>query len=232
MAELSKVRIKVFKADGSFDTVIAQYNPSSLSFEKPVVTADIAIPGLDSPLKQFVRGGTETASVELFFDTTDQGTGAGATSVTTKTDAFYALVKIDPKTHAAPVCSFLWGAHFPGDELPERWGGNQRRTEFRCVVTSVKQDFRYFSPEGTPLRAVLTLKLEEYVALERQLQQLNKQSSDHTRSHVLEEGESLALVAWQLLHDPTQWRHLAAANGVDDPRRVTAGLALTVPPLT
>jgi nucleoid-associated protein YgaU len=231
MAELSKAKFKVFKEDGSFDQITVQYNPNTLSFEKPVHTADITIPGLDSPLKQFVRGGAETASVELFFDTTESGTGATATSVTTLTDEFYGLVKIDPKTHAAPVCSFIWGEKFPGDRLPERYG-NQRRTEFSCVVTSVKQEFKYFSPQGTPLRAVLTLKLEEYVALDRQIQQLNLQSSDHTRSHVLEEGESLALVSWQLLHDPREWRHLATANAVDDPRRVMPGLTLTVPPLT
>lgn len=231
MTELSKAKLKVFKEDGSFDLLTVQYNPSSLSFEKPVQTAEITIPGLDSPLKQFIRGGTETASVELYFDTTERGTGAGATSVTTLTDPFYGLVKIDPRTHAAPVCSFIWGERFPGDELPERYG-NQRRTEFSCVVTSLKQEFKYFSPQGTPLRAVLTLKLEEYVGLDRQIQQLNLQSSDHTRSHVLEDGETLALVAWQLLHDPREWRHLADANALDDPRRVAPGLLLTVPPLS
>ena len=231
MPELSKAKFKVFKEDGSFDQINVQYNPNSLSFEKPVQTADITIPGLDSPLKQFVRGGAETATVELFFDTTEKGTAARATSVTTLTDAFYGLVKIDPKTHAAPVCSFIWGEKFPGDQLPERYG-NQRRTEFPCVVTSVKQEFKYFSPQGTPLRAVLTLKLEEYVALDRQIQQLNLQSSDHTRSHVLEDGESLALVSWQLLHDPREWRHVAAANAIDDPRRLSPGLVLTVPPLS
>ena len=231
MAELSKAKFKVFKQDGSFEQISVQYNPNSLSFEKPVHTAEIAIPGLDSPLKQFVRGGTETASVELFFDTTERGTGTRATSVTTLTDAFFGLVKIDPQTHAAPVCSFIWGEKFPGDRLPERYG-NQRRTEFSCVVTSVKQDFKLFSPEGTPLRAVLTLKLEEYVPLQRQIEQLNLQSSDHTRSHVLEQGETLALVSWQYLNAARDWRHIAAANAIDDPRRVTPGQTLTIPPLT
>jgi nucleoid-associated protein YgaU len=231
MAELSKAKFKVFKQDGSFEQITVQYNPSSLSFDKPVHTAEISIPGLDSPLKQFVRGGTETASVELFFDTTERGTGARSISVTTLTDAFYGLVKIDPQTHAAPVCSFIWGEKFPGDRLPERYG-NQRRTEFSCIVTGVKQDFKLFSPEGTPLRAVLTLKLEEYVPLQRQIEQLNLQSSDHTRSHVLKQGESLAQVAWQHLNNARDWRHVALANGIDDPRRITPGQTLTIPPTT
>ncbi|GAF48249.1 CIS tube protein [Rhodococcus wratislaviensis] len=231
MPELSKAKFKVFKEDGSFDEITVQFNPSSLSFDKPNHTADITIPGLDSPLKQFVRGGTETASVELFFDTTESGTGPGATSVTTLTDAFYGLVKIDPKTHAAPICSFIWGEKFPGDRLPERYG-NQRRTEFSCVVTDVKQDYKLFSPDGTPLRAVLTLKLDEYVPLHRQIAQLNLQSADHTRSHLLAHGETLALVSWQYLHNTRDWRHIATANGIDDPRRLQPGTALTIPPLT
>jgi hypothetical protein len=230
MAQLSKATFKVTKDDGSTELVPVQYNPNSLAFDKPVHTADIAIPGLDSPLKQFIRGGTETLTVELFFDSTESGTGASARSVTELTDAFYGLVKIDPKTHAAPVCSFLWGEKFPGDRLPERYG-NQRRTEFPCVVTDVKQEFKLFSPSGTPLRAVLTLKLEEYVPIQRQIERLNLQSSDHTRSHVLEEGESLAQVAWQYLRDARDWRHIAVENDIDDPRRLTPGRTLTIPPL-
>ena len=230
MPELSKAKFKVFKLDGSFDEIAVQYNPETLQFSKPVVTADIKIPGLDSPLKQFVRGGTETVTVELFFDTTDHGTGAKATSVTELTDKFYGLVKIDPKTHAAPVCSFIWGRKFPGDQLPERYG-NQRRTEFSCVVTDVKQDFKLFSPEGTPLRAVLTVKLEEYVPLARQIAMLNLQSADHTRSHVLAEGETLPQVAWEYLHQAREWRHVADSNDIDDPRRLVPGRTLTIPPL-
>lgn len=231
MAELSKAKFKVFKEDGSFDQISVQFNPSTLSFDKPVQVAEISIPGLDSPLRQFVRGGTETATVELFFDTTETGTGTGAVSVTTLTDAFYGLVKIDPKTHASPVCAFIWGEKFPGDQLPERYG-NQRRTEFSCLVTSVKQDFTLFSPEGTPLRAVLTVKLEGYTPMHRQIEQLNLQSADHTRAHLLAQGESLALVSWQYLQDPRAWRHVATANGIDDPRRLTPGRTLTIPPVS
>ena len=228
MAELAKARFAVRRADGSTEQVAVQYNPSSLAFEKPIHVAEIAIPGLDSPLRQFIRGGTETATVELFFDTTEHGMGARATSVTTLTDAFYGLVKIDPQTHAAPVCTFLWGERFPGDQLPERYG-NQRRTSFPCIVTSVKQEFTLFSPQGTPLRAVLTVKLEEYVPLQTQVERLNLQSADHTRSHVLAEGETLAQVAWQHLHDPRAWRDIASANGIDDPRRLVPGQVLTIP---
>lgn len=212
------------------ETINVMYNPNSLTFEKASKVAEIPIPGLDAPLRQFVRNQAETLSVELFFDTTKHGTGANATSVTTETDKFYGLLKIDPKTHAPPVCTFKWGNKFPGDALSDRYP-SQRRTEFKCLVTNVKQDFSLFSPEGTPLRAVLTLTLEEYRPLDEQLNQLNLQSADHTRSHIVTEGDTLASVAWRYLGRPTQWRHIASANAIDDPRRISVGTALVIPPI-
>jgi nucleoid-associated protein YgaU len=230
MPTLLKAKFKVYKKDGSFETIDVQYNPNSLSFEKSPKIADIPIPGLDAPLRQFVRNQTETVTVELFFDTTETGTGKNAHSVTELSDKFYGLVKIDPDTHAPPICTFIWGAHFPGDSLPTMYQ-NQRRTEFKGVVTKVKQDFPLFSPEGTPLRATVTVTIEEYRPLHEQLQQLNLQSADHTRSHVLAQGDTLASVAWQYLQRPTEWRHLAQANDVQDPRRLDIGATLVVPPV-
>ena len=72
------------------------------------------MPGLDSPLQQFVRGQTETLTIDLFFDTTDYGMGAGATSVTSETDKIYQLIKIEPRRHAPPILTFVWADQFPG----------------------------------------------------------------------------------------------------------------------
>jgi nucleoid-associated protein YgaU len=228
---LQKATFKVFDKSGASTSLDVQYNPDSLTFDKKPKHASITIPGLDAPLKQFVRNEAETVTVELFFDSTEQGTGAGAKSVTELTDPFVGLVKIDPATHAPPICSFAWGAKFPGDSLPERYK-NQRRTEFKGVVTDVKQEYKLFSPEGTPLRAVLTLTLDEYRPLHQQLKELNLMSADHTRSHVLERGDTLALVAWLQLDDAASWRVIADANHLDDPRRLEPGRTLLVPPVT
>ena len=68
-------------------TIEFQFNPSELSFQKGVQIAEIAIPGLDSPILQFVRGQNETLTLELFFDSTDEeGVGGKAASVVKKTD--------------------------------------------------------------------------------------------------------------------------------------------------
>src|SRR5687768_8667149 len=59
MQQLTMARIEVRWPDGKTSSVAAQYNPNELTFEKGVQIAEIAIPGLDTPLLQFVRGQNE-----------------------------------------------------------------------------------------------------------------------------------------------------------------------------
>ena len=82
---------------------------------------------MDAPLQQFVRGEAERLTLELFFDTTDHGMGKGATSVTTLTDRIYQLVKIEPKRHAPPICTFCWNDQFPGSSLEGNAGSAASR---------------------------------------------------------------------------------------------------------
>ena len=94
-----------------------QYNPTEYSLDKQVTIGEVAIPGIDAPLQQFVRGNAEKLSLDLFFDTTEHGTGQGAVSVTTETDKIYQLIKIEPKRHAPPILTFVWSDSFPGSSV-------------------------------------------------------------------------------------------------------------------
>ncbi|MGB5059444.1 MAG: hypothetical protein WBO48_12150, partial [Candidatus Promineifilaceae bacterium] len=69
------------------ERLTVSYNPTEITFNKGVQYAEIGIPGLDTPIQQFVRGQTETLTFDLFFDTTESGmgTGGGVTAVTTRT---------------------------------------------------------------------------------------------------------------------------------------------------
>jgi nucleoid-associated protein YgaU len=108
--------------------------------------------------------------------------------------------------------------------------GNQRRNGFKCIVESVKQKFTLFSPEGVPLRATLTVTLREYKTLNEQLAQLNLTSPDRTHSHVIQSGETLSWIAARFYQRPGDWRFIADANDIEDPRRLTVGTFLTIPP--
>lgn len=236
MAELVRAELSWFRRNISTSSplgqVKAQVNPTEITFEKGISHSDVAIPGLDAPVVQFVRGEAETLQVELFFDTTETGR-----PVTEKTDQVYGLVKIDPVTHAPPVCTFVWGAQFPGSQLGlQSEGGivgqeSQRRSEFQCVLTKVTQRFTLFSEEGTPLRAVLSVAMKEYRPVHEQIAELALQSNDHTRQHVVLAGQTLPGIAAEVFGDASEWRALADHNAIEDPLALEPGVILEIPPI-
>jgi hypothetical protein len=225
-----KATFQTVNQNGSLGPAIAvNYNPTEYTLNKGAQLAEINIPGLDSPILQFVRGQTETLSLDLFFDTTEAGMGDSTTSVTTVTDQFYKLVKIDGTTHAPPICLFSWGSEFPGKRA---YGtGSQQRHGFKCVVESVRQRYTLFSPQGIPLRATVTVSLREYKTLYEQIAEINKQSSDHTSTHLVQSGETLAQISAAVYNDPTQWRAIALNNNLFDPMNLQPGQMLEIPPL-
>jgi nucleoid-associated protein YgaU len=227
-----KAIITVHWHQGPREHIPVQYNPAEFTFDKQVTLGEAAIPGLDAPLQQFVRGNAEKLTLDLFCDTTENGMGEQATSVTTVTDRIYQLIRIEPTRHAPPILTFKWNSEFPGNRIGRDDQGSQRRHSFRCVMESLRQKFTLFSPRGVPLRATLTATLREYRDLEQQLRQLNLSSPDRTHVHVLAQGDTLAGVARRYYDQAAQWRAVADANRIEDPRRMTPGAFLRVPPIT
>ena len=218
-------------------TLPVQYNPTKLEFEKALQFAEIAIPGLTGPLHQFVRGQAETLTVELFCDTSDKGMGAQAVSVATETDRIYSLARIEPEGHAPPTITFFWGAGFPGSQLSAELDGGtrvdgQRRQSFTGVIKTIRQSFTLWSVGGVPLRATLTLTIAEYKTLKEQLDELNLSSPDRTHGHVLSSSDQLWSIAQRYYSRPGEWRRVAEANGIGDPRRLTPGQRLAVPAIS
>ncbi|MGB8770736.1 MAG: LysM peptidoglycan-binding domain-containing protein [Candidatus Korobacteraceae bacterium] len=214
--------------------VSVSFNPTEYTLNKAAQIAEIAIPGLDSPVLQFVRGQTETLTLDLFFDSTDAGMDDSATSVTKQTDQFYQLIKIDGKLHAPPVCFFSWGPEFPGNRSYASMGngtGSQQRYGFKCIVESVRQRFTLFNSQGVPLRATLSVSLKEYKTLSEQLAEINAQSADHTHTHVVQNGETINQIAASVYGDPAQWRAIATENAITDPLNLTPGTVLQIPVL-
>lgn len=191
-----------------------EFNPTEYTLSKGAQIAEIAIPGIDSPVLQFIRGQNEMLKLELFFDTTENGTGDGAVDVRTITNSFYQLVKLQPKTHAPPRIRLTWGEGL----------------SFKAIVESIEQKFTLFNPAGLPLRATLTVSMREYKTLEEQLAQLNLQSTDHTKTRTVVEGDTFASVAGTEYGDARLWRQIADANPlVDDPTDPPVGFELVIP---
>ena len=212
-----------------------QFNPNKFTLDKSLQLPEATIPGLDTPLKQFVRGQTETLSLELFFDTTmpDEETmdpgEARPGAVTKKTDRFYELIKIDPRKMAPPVCRFVWGrTAFPGSQFSDHWASQKRTNGFQGVVNQVRQEFTLFAPTGVPLRAKLTLSMHEYKPLAQQLTELPLRGSQPSVRTVAQ-GDTLQSIAAEAYGDSGSWRQIAEANDISDPSSLPVGTSLQIP---
>ncbi len=221
----AKITFKILDEDaidaerGLTPELTAMFNPAKYTFNKAAQYAEINIPGLDSPILQYVRGQNERLSLELFFDTTTLAPGGGlndhAQDVTALIKPFYQLVKLQPKTHAPPRVQVSWG----GDWF------------FKAVVDSVQREYTLFNPQGVPVRATLTLALREYLNLQDQISDVKRASPDFTKRYPVKLNDTLRGIAFKEYKDATQWRLIAEFNNLDNPRHIAPGMVLRIPPL-
>lgn len=145
--------------------------------------------------------------MELFFDTYEE-----QADVTDYTDAIYDLLEIDPDTHAAPICDIQWGDFY-----------------FTGVLETVQGKFSLFLSDGTPVRANLNVSFIEYIDVDELVQVHPKQSADHQKNRWTKSGDRIDTIAGEEYKDPTKWRQIADANGMDDPRHLEPGQHLVIP---
>jgi nucleoid-associated protein YgaU len=186
------------------------FNPPEYQLQVTNQYAEVGIPGLGSSLLQFVRGSAQTLTMELFFDTTDEGI-----DVRVFTGLVLGLTSLNSETHAPPRLIFLWGSLI-----------------FPCVLESVTQTFDYFNALGMPLRARLNVTLKGNDTLQDLLGSIQLLSADRTKQWIFKTGDTLQKIAAQEYGDPNQWRPIARANNIHNPLTIPAGQALKIPALT
>ncbi|HEY5933083.1 MAG TPA: hypothetical protein VIU61_00525 [Kofleriaceae bacterium] len=194
-------------------SVDVQFNPTEYSIDAGATYAVMPVPGLQTPIQQFIRGDADQLTLELFVDETSSR-NAGKESVKARLETLRTFVRIDPSLHAPPVCQFVWGD-----------------LTFVGTVVSLRERQVMFSSDGNPVRARVTLVLRAYKSAEVQMRELRLESPDRTHVRVLREGETLSTIANEAYGDPRAWRPIAEANDIDRPRFVPPGTALKIPAL-
>ena len=71
--------------------------------------------------------------------------------------------------------------------------------------------------------------MREYFPLRDQLRDLKLASPDRTHGHVLRRDETLARLAVTQYGKSSEWRRIADANRIGDPRRLQPGKRLVLP---
>lgn len=195
------------------------FNPTEYTIAKSNTWQARGVVGRNVPKLDFTGGGSRTLNVELMFDVFEE---SGA-DVRTHIDKLWTLTMIDEARASSetnrsrpPLCLFQWGGNW----------------HFKAAVTSLSVRYTLFRQDGTPVRAIATLTLEE-------ASDDNDQPGTNPTSYALagmrrrevKPRDTLAIIAYQEYGDSAKWRSIAEANQLDDPMDIYPGQLLAIPTL-
>ncbi|GLZ42717.1 LysM peptidoglycan-binding domain-containing protein [Actinokineospora sp. NBRC 105648] len=193
-----------------------QFNPNRLSMTKSTEwRRKPARMAAESATPEFVGSGPRSLSLEVFLDATATHDKSVEQKIEQLMTACVPTKKsLGAKKPASPWVRFEWGS--------------ARTTSFDGVLSSFSVEYSLFDTDGTPLRATCSLGIEE-AAVSPPGQNPTSGSPDSARTHTVVAGDTLAQLAWQEYGDPTAWRVIAEANGIDDPLVLRPGTEVLVP---
>ncbi|MDH6699537.1 LysM peptidoglycan-binding domain-containing protein [Streptomyces griseoviridis] len=200
------------------DRLQLQFNPAQVSLSKSAHWDRSRAPSAEAAtFPEFVSAQPRGMTVEVFLDASGRGRGVQQQVETLLGCCAPTQHGAGSRARSAPWVRLQWGA--------------SRTTAFYSVVSRVEVTYTRFARDGTPLRALCSVTLEEAGGA-TPAQNPTSAAPGPVDAHQLVAGESLATLAWRYYGDPTRWRAIAEANGVDDPDRVAPGARLMLPVLT
>lgn len=229
---------------GRFDgSIEALFNPNQLRYDNRAEwrAAGTVAPSIAGGFQrmEFQSTPPATLGVDLFFDTyegkpqSDQSGLLGilrdslvpdnpfepgtpsATNVTEYTAKIANLAHVQAELHRPPVCVLQWG----------------KTVLFRGVLTQLHQDFTFFMPDGTPVRATLGCTFMAYRTFSTAVKDVELHSADVAKRRIVRRGDTLSGISMQEYNDPARWREIATENNIDDPRDLVPGQIIVIPKL-
>jgi len=214
MSQFQKAKIKLLSGKKNDEVeepyLTCRFNPPEYDVSREVEYGELQASGSGASSQQFISEGSDTLSMELFFDTSETQTDV-RTEYIEKLDY---LASVDAELHAPPLCKFVWG----------------KGLSFTALVTKLDKSFTRFLPSGVPVRARVTVTFSECNTSEYR-REIEPESTDKTKAWTVTEGDTLWLVAAEEYGDASYWRTIADANDIDNPRAVRPGDSLELPPL-
>jgi hypothetical protein len=233
-AELAKAELRQLDADFKNEInrdkwTTVQFNPETLkvSFANQLATPDGAGDQRGTPARQFVGAGTTKLSVQLWFDATaplptgalpDGQTGTDDVRKLTQRVAYFITpVKnnANPPQFVPPAVRFLWGSF-----------------QFDGIMESMEESLEFFSRQGHPLRASITLNISQQKITEFAFRDAQGAGAGFGGVAGMMPGtrpltQATAGATMQGLAGSqgraADWKAIAAANNIENPRLLAPG---------
>ena len=198
-------------------SVDCMFNPFEYTVSKSNSYEEKSGNGTDVPVVEFKKAGAQTLKLQLMFDTYDK-----AEDVSLLTNNLWKLMEAKSNDltsgenkKAPPWVAFEWGVF-----------------KFVSVITRMTQKFTMFLKDGTPVRAIVNVTFSQYKDLnDYPGQNPTSGGGPVERVRTVIAGDRLDVIAAEVYGDATQWRAIAAYNGIVDPLALQPGTQLTIPQL-
>lgn len=194
--------------------VRVQFNPQTLKVNYSNQKA-----GGDQPegsAVQFVGRGTTKLAVDLLFDVTvppEGDDGEAVDDVRKLTEKLFYFMKPKPTDEedkfVPPGVRFIWGSFL-----------------FDGVMDSMNETLDFFSSDGRPLRATVSIALSQQELIFRFNEQFQGGAGTQRQTEA-RSGDSVQQLAARQGR-PGDWKAIAAANGIENPRNLAPGLRLSL----
>lgn len=196
---------------------VCRFNPTDFTVEKTNTISAQAAKGKNVPKSEFGGGGARTLNLKLLFDVSESATGNLIPRMGELQKLMMAAEETEnPKTSRArpPRVVFRWGNYL----------------SFPALITKLSIQYTLFRDDGSPIRAMVTLSLQEF---EDKTDKPRTNPTSYTETgqklRFIRPHETLAQLAFEEYNDPTQWRRIADANRLENPRELVTGQVVIIP---
>lgn len=200
-------------AKARFEALI---NPETYTLEYKVKTSDAQGQGTSGAQTKFEYTLPEELTFDFLFDNT------GIIDGRPRPDGIHADVDAFRKL----LTEYQGGSHEPY-HLKLVWGN----LVFKGRAIEVGITYKLFNSDGRPVRAVVRVKFKGSIEDEKRAAVEDRASPDLTHRRVVRPGDTLPLLCFEVYGDPRHYLVVAAENGLDDFRSLSAGQELRFPPL-
>jgi len=221
VSQMAQAVIKTLEGDKI--EVKCLFNPKEYTFAKTNSWPKDQKAAANQPVLNFGGGNPATLNMDLMFDTYQNARHKG-----------------EPKDVRTAYINDLWKMMYVDEKLKEKKKNKQGRPpkvqftwgkawSFEAVMTSLSVTFTLFLPDGTPVRATAKVAFQQVKDSKDLPQNPTSGGIGGERVRTVEEGDRLDLIAFEEYGDTSQWRRIASANGISNPRDLRPGSVLVIP---
>lgn len=209
-------KLSIEAADGS-STFELMLNPSSFNHGYNINYDDKKKKPLGRASAELKFAGYESETID--FTTILDGTGVVKTTkpidVNKQISDFKKVIySYVGNKHEPNIVHIIWGTLY-----------------FICRLTSFKAEYVLFKPDGTPLRAKLSLAFSGYMTNKEEALASKRSSPDLTHVIEFKAGDTLPLLCQKVYQDGSYYMQVAKANHLASFRDIKPGTQLIFPPL-